>query len=71
MPKQLNQVDVNLSFNADTSKAKKEIADLQKSLQDIAKMPGSAGSLFNDTEIKNQKDVEIKRLEDQLQSYRN
>ena len=53
MPKQLNQVDVNLSFNADTSKAKKEIADLQKSLQDIAKMPGSAGSLFNDTEIKN------------------
>ena len=50
MPKQLN---VNLDFNANTSKAKKEIADLQKSLQDIAKMPGSAGSLFNDTEIKN------------------
>ena len=48
MPKQLN---VNLAFNADTSQAKQQIADLQKSLQDIAKLPGKSSSLFDDVSI--------------------
>lgn len=49
MAKQLN---VNLSFNADTSQAKAQIQALSKSLQDIAKMPGNASNLFDDTQIK-------------------
>ena len=49
MAKQLN---VNLSFNADTKQAKAEIEALSKALQAIAKMPGNASSLFDDTEIK-------------------
>jgi hypothetical protein len=49
MAKQLN---VNLSFNADTRQAKAEIETLSKALQTIAKMPGNASSLFDDTEIK-------------------
>ena len=49
MAKQLN---VNLAFNADTSQAKAQIQSLSKSLQDIAKMPGNASSLFDDTQIK-------------------
>ena len=49
MAKQLN---VNLSFNADTKQAKAEIEALSKALQTIAKMPGNASSLFDDTEIK-------------------
>lgn len=50
MPKQLN---VNLGFTADTSQAKKQIQELRQSLQDIAKLPGKASSLFDDTDIKN------------------
>lgn len=50
MPKQLN---VNLGFSADTSQAKKQIQELRQSLQDIAKLPGKASSLFDDTDIKN------------------
>lgn len=50
MPKQLN---VNLGFTADTSQAKKSLQELQKSLQDIAKLPGKASSLFDDTDLKN------------------
>ena len=49
MAKQLN---VNLSFNADTSQAKAQIQALSKSLQDVAKMPGNASNLFDDTQIK-------------------
>ena len=49
MAKQLN---VNLSFNADTKQAKADIEALSKALQTIAKMPGNASSLFDDTEIK-------------------
>ena len=49
MAKQLN---VNLSFNADTKQAKADIEALSKALQAIAKMPGNASSLFDDTEIK-------------------
>ena len=50
MPKQLN---VNLAFTADTNKAKAQLKELQQSLQDIAKLPGKASSLFDDTDIKN------------------
>ena len=49
MAKQLN---VNLSFGADISKAKQQIQELQKALQAVAKLPGSAMSLFDDTEIR-------------------
>ena len=49
MAKQLN---VNLSFNADISQAKAQIQALSKSLQDVAKMPGNASNLFDDTQIK-------------------
>ena len=49
MPKQLN---VNLAFTADTGKAKAQLKELQQSLQDIAKLPGKANSLFDDKEIK-------------------
>ena len=49
MAKQLN---VDLRFNADTSQAKRAIQDLQNSLSTIAKMPGNASNLFDDTEIK-------------------
>lgn len=49
MAKQLN---VNMKFTADTSEAKAQIASLQSSLKDIAKMPGNASNLFDDTQIK-------------------
>ena len=49
MAKQLN---VDLRFTADTSQAKRAIQDLQNSLSTIAKMPGNASNLFDDTEIK-------------------
>ena len=49
MAKQLN---VDMRFNADTSQAKRAIQDLQNSLSTIAKMPGNASNLFDDTEIK-------------------
>lgn len=38
MAKQLNQVNVNLAFNADTSKAKQQIQDLQNQLSSIINM---------------------------------
>ena len=50
MAKQLN---VNLAFQADISNAKAQLAELQKSLTEIAKMPGKGGSLFDDTALKN------------------
>ena len=49
MAKQLN---VNLAFSADTSKAKAQINDLISTLQNIAKMPGQATQLFDDKQIK-------------------
>ena len=52
MAKQLNQLNVNLAFNADTRQAKAQIEALSKSLQEIAKMPGNANNLFDDTQIK-------------------
>lgn len=41
MAKQLNQVNVNLAFNADTSKAKQQIQDLQNQLSAIINMPAT------------------------------
>ena len=35
MAKQLNQVNVNLSFSADTSKAKAQLQDLQNQLNNL------------------------------------
>ena len=35
MAKQLNQISVNLSFNADTSKAKAQLQDLQNQLNNL------------------------------------
>lgn len=49
MAKQLN---VNLAFSADTSKAQAQIAALSKTLQEVAKMPGKASNLFDDTQIR-------------------
>lgn len=50
MAKQLNQV-VNLSFTADTKQAKEAIAELQKALSDVAKLPGKSENLFDDIPI--------------------
>ena len=41
MAKQLNQINVNLAFNADTSKAKQQIQDLQNQLSAIINMPAT------------------------------
>lgn len=49
MAKQLN---VALNFTANTEQAKAAIQELQQSLNNIAKMPGQASSLFNDQQIK-------------------
>ena len=49
MAKQLN---VNLAFSADTSKAQAQITALSKTLQEVAKMPGKASNLFDDTQIR-------------------
>ena len=49
MAKQLN---VNLSFNADVKQAQAQIQALQKSLQQVAKLPGKASSLFDDVNIR-------------------
>ena len=49
MAKQLN---VSLAFTADISQAKRQIQELQTSLENVAKMPGKASSLFDDVEIK-------------------
>lgn len=46
------QLSVNLSFSADINQAKAQIQALQKALQDVAKMPGNASSLFDDIQIK-------------------
>jgi TP901 family phage tail tape measure protein len=54
MPKGLNksQIEVALNFTANTKEAKAAISDLQKSLQEVAKMPGRADALFNDKDLK-------------------
>ena len=52
MPKKLNEMEVVLSFNADTRKAKQEIDSLQQALQNVAKLPGKASTLFGDKDIK-------------------
>ena len=49
MAKQLN---VNMKFTADTGEAKAQLQSLQQSLKDIAKMPGNASNLFDDSQIK-------------------
>lgn len=49
MAKQLN---INLGISADTSQAKKQLQDLQQALQNVAKLPGKATSLFDDRDIK-------------------
>ena len=48
MAKQLN---VSLAFQADTSKAKQQIAELSKALQDIVKLPGKSDALFDDRQL--------------------
>lgn len=49
MAKQLN---VNLGFTADVSKAKAQIQELQAALDKVAAMPGKATTLFDDREIR-------------------
>ena len=41
MAKQLNQVNVNLAFTADTSKAKAQLQDLQNQLSQVINMPAT------------------------------
>ena len=48
MAKQLN---VNLSFNSNADQLKNQLASLQKSLSDIAKLPGKNGGLFDDSSL--------------------
>ena len=67
MAKQLN---VNLAFQADTSSAKAQLAELQKLLTAIAKMPGRGGSLFDDTALKNASKAALE-LQQHLQSAMN
>lgn len=64
MAKQLN---VNLAFNADVSQAKQQIADLQKTLQDIAKLPGKSENLFDDVPIRQASDAALE-LQQHLQA---
>ena len=49
MAKQLN---IDLSVRADTSQAKQAFQDLQKSLSNVAKLPGNSSSLFDDRSIR-------------------
>ena len=49
MAKQLN---VSLGISADTSQAKAQIQDLQKSLQAVATLPAKSSSLFDDVQLK-------------------
>lgn len=49
MPKQLN---VNLSFTADTEAAKRQILELQQALQQVALMPSKSSALFDDSQLK-------------------
>lgn len=64
MAKQLN---VNLAFNADVSQAKQQIADLQKTLQDIAKLPGNSENLFDDVPIQQASEAALE-LQQHLQA---
>lgn len=45
------RINVELGFTADTSAAKRQIAELQSQLQNIAKMPGNSSSLLDDTPV--------------------
>ena len=49
MAKQLN---VDLSFRADTSQAKAQIQELQKALNDVAKLPANSANLFDDVGLR-------------------
>ena len=48
-----SKMDIELAFHADTQAAKKQLQELQTVLQNVAKMPGSGESFFNDESIKN------------------
>ena len=49
MAKQLN---VNLAFTADTEKAKAQIAELYRTLNQVAATSGSSPNLFNTAQLK-------------------
>ena len=49
MAKQLN---VDLSFKANTSQAKAQIAELHKALSDVAKLPANSAELFDDVGLR-------------------
>ena len=49
MAKQLN---VDLSFRANTSQAKAQIQELQKALSDVAKLPANSANLFDDVGLR-------------------
>lgn len=49
MAKQLN---VSLGIQVDTSQAKAQIAELQRSLQAVSTLPGKSSSLFDDVQLK-------------------
>lgn len=63
MAKQLN---VDLTFGADVSKAKAQIAELEKALQSVAKLPGKSTSLFDDKSIKDASQAALE-LQEHLQ----
>lgn len=70
MPKQLNQVQVNLAFTADTTQAKKQLQDLQKSLTNLT------NNSFGNKELGLTKEIEnataaAAQLKVQLQSATN
>lgn len=72
MPKGLNQVEVNLAFTADTAEAKKQIQDLQKSLQDLTnntlQKAGNEGTFNKDMEDAL---LTVKKLDDALKNALN
>ena len=47
-----NRVDITLAFQADTQKAKQNLLDLQKTLQEVGKLPADSQAFFNDQEFK-------------------
>lgn len=49
MAKQLN---IDLSFRADTSQAKAQIQELQKALSEVAKLPANSANLFDDVGLR-------------------
>lgn len=70
MPKQLNQVQVNLAFTADTTQAKRQLQDLQKSLTNLT------NNSFGNKELGLTKEIEnataaAAQLKVQLQSATN